>query len=55
MSGGRSFSGGSYVLSVLAEVTLCGGKAFGQMFADKSQGETWPFDEKTSGDGGGPG
>ena len=54
-SGGRSVSGGSYVLLVLAEVTLCGGKAFGKMFADKSGGETWPCGEETSGDGGGPG
>ena len=53
-SGGRSVSGGSYVLSVLAEVTFCGGKAFGKMFADKSGGETWPCGEETRGDGGGP-
>ena len=45
-SGVRSVSGGSYVLSVLAEVTLCGGKDFGQMLADKSGGETWPCGEK---------
>ena len=51
----RSVSGGSYIFSVLAEVTLCGGKDFGQMFVDKSGGNTWPCDEETSGDGGGPG
>ena len=54
-SGGRSVSSGSYVLSVLAEVTLCGGTAFWQMFTDKSGGETWPCGEENSGDGGGPG
>ena len=54
-SGGRSVSGGSYVLSVLAEVNFCGGKAFGKMFADKSGGETWPCGEETSGDGSGLG
>ena len=54
-SGGRSGSGGSYVLSFLAEVTLCGGKYFGQMFADKSRGGTWPCGEETSGDFGGTG
>ena len=52
---GRSVSGGSYVLSVFAEVTLCSGEAFGNFSADKSGGETCPFGEETSGDGGGPG
>ena len=54
-SGGRSVSDGSYVLLFLAEVTFCGGKDFGQMFADKSRGGTWPCGEETSGDCGGTG
>ena len=52
---GRIVPGGSYVFSVLSDVTLCSGQVFGQMFADKSGGETWPCGEETSGDGGGPG
>ena len=51
----EKWSRGLYVLLVLAEVTLCGGKDFEQMFADKSGGETWPCGEETRGDGGGPG
>ena len=51
----RSVSGGSYVFSVLEEVTLCSGYTFGKMFADKSGVENWPCGEETSGDGGGPG
>ena len=33
-------------------MTLCGGKDFGQMFADKIGGKTWPCGEETRGDGG---
>ena len=35
-------------------MTFGGGKAFGQVFVDKSGGETRPCGDKTRGDGGGP-
>ena len=53
-SGGRSVFGGSYVFLVLAEVNLCGGKAFGGEIADKSAGEARPCGEETRGGVGGP-
>ena len=36
-------------------MTFGGGEAFGQVFADKSGGETWRCGEKTRGDDGSPG
>ena len=36
-------------------MTFGGREAFGQVFADKSRGETWPCGKKNRGDGGGPG
>ena len=53
-SGWRIVSGGSYVLSVLSEVTFGGGSAFGGKL-DKCVVETWPCGEETSDDCGDPG
>ena len=46
-SGARSGYGGLYVFHVLAYVTFGGGKVFGQVFADKSEVETWSSGEKS--------